>query len=56
MRVTAYAVGEIMQQVMAFDDPCEIRPDKVGAWLMDERAAMWDGVCDNERSGDDGVY
>lgn len=33
-----------MAQVMAWDDPCVVRADKVGAWLMNEEATMWDEV------------
>lgn len=40
-----------MAVVLAYDDPCEIKADKVGAWLMNEEATMWDDVCRIERPG-----
>lgn len=43
-RLTAHAVNGIMEQVKAWDDPWNIQADKVGAWLMNEEATVWDGV------------
>lgn len=50
-RLTAHAVAGIMAEVAEYDDPCVIKADKVGAWLMNEVATMWDDVCGNERPG-----
>lgn len=44
-RLTAHAVSRIMAVVQQYDGTCEIKPDKVGAWLMNEEATMWDDVC-----------
>lgn len=35
----------MVNAVMEYDDPRERRPNKVGAWLMNEEATMWDEVC-----------
>lgn len=48
-RLTAHAVAGIMAEVAEYDDPREIKADKVGAWLMNEVATMWDDVCGIER-------
>lgn len=44
-RLTMHAVARIMAVVQQSDGHCEIKPDKVGAWLMNEEATMWDDVC-----------
>lgn len=44
-RLTVHAASGIMHQVMAWDDYCDIQADKVGAWLMNVEATVWDEVC-----------
>ncbi|KAL0631144.1 hypothetical protein Q9L58_009997 [Maublancomyces gigas] len=41
-RLTAHAAMEIMAQLMASHHPSGIQADKVGAWLMNEEATIWD--------------
>lgn len=48
-RLTVYAAKGIMGQVTPCDDPCEIKEDKVGAWLMNEEATVWDEVREIDR-------
>lgn len=40
-----------MAVLLEYGDPCEIKADKVGAWLKNEEATMWDEVCGIERPG-----
>lgn len=49
-RLTTHAASSIMEQVLAWDDPCELRADKVGAWLMNEEATVWDEARETEQS------
>lgn len=48
--MTAHAARGIMDQVTAWDDPCDANADKVGAWLTNEEATMWDEVGGVDRS------
>lgn len=43
-RLTGHAAKGIMEQVMAWNDPLDIQAGKVGAWLMNEEATVWDEV------------
>ncbi|KAL0631762.1 hypothetical protein Q9L58_009370 [Maublancomyces gigas] len=41
-RLTMHAARGILDQVTACDHSCDVKADKVGAWLMNEEATIWD--------------
>lgn len=43
-RLRAHAARRIMDLVTACDSPCDVTVGKVGGWLINEVAMMWDEV------------
>lgn len=42
-----------MDQVTTWDDHCDVKADKVGAWLRNEEATMWDEVVGTDPPADE---
>lgn len=51
-----HAARGILDQITACDHSCDVKADKVGAWLMNEEATMGDQVGDSDQRVNGSVY